>query len=248
MLRYACVSTPLPFHSISHPCQVVSSFDSDAVHYFTTLSPQPHRQEIIASMEDLARQCIENYATKRGRIVRRIIMYRDGIGESSMDNVLLYELTAIKTAWRGLYPSEREDLRVTQVVVSQRHHVRLFPRREDGDRSGNVPSGTLIDHGITSATDVDFFLVSHGGLKGVSRPTYYTILCEENALQLAQLEKLTFDLCHVYARCSRAVSRPAPTFYAHLAAYRARYYIQAVDGRFLFAPLHRTLQSTMFYG
>ncbi len=33
---------------------------------------------------------------------------------------------------------------------------------------------------------------------------------------------LTYFLCHIYARCERSVSYPAPTYYAHLAAFRAR--------------------------
>jgi len=34
--------------------------------------------------------------------------------------------------------------------------------------------------------------------------------------------KLTYYLCHVYARCTRSVSYPAPAYYAHLATDRAR--------------------------
>ena len=33
---------------------------------------------------------------------------------------------------------------------------------------------------------------------------------------------MTYYLCHLYARCERSVSYPAPTYYAHLAAARAR--------------------------
>lgn len=29
-------------------------------------------------------------------------------------------------------------------------------------------------------------------------------------------------MCHMFSRCTRAVSYPAPTYYAHLAAFRAR--------------------------
>lgn len=37
-----------------------------------------------------------------------------------------------------------------------------------------------------------------------------------------EIEKLTYYLCHMFARCTRSVSYPAPTYYAHLAAFRAR--------------------------
>ena len=35
-----------------------------------------------------------------------------------------------------------------------------------------------------------------------------------------ELQSLTYYLCHMYARCQRSVSYPAPTYYAHLAAFR----------------------------
>ena len=167
-----------------------------------------------------------------------------------MDAVLKFECTAVKKAWRARFPHEAADLLVTQIVVSKHHRMRLFPTPRDADaKTGNVPSGTLIDNSIVSPQDVDFYLVSHPGLKGTSRPTCYTTLFDENGFSLAQLETLTFNLCHVYARASRAVSHPAPTFYAHLAAYRARFYVQIDEtGKFLFAPLHQRLQTSMYYG
>ena len=37
-----------------------------------------------------------------------------------------------------------------------------------------------------------------------------------------QIQEMTYYLCHIYSRCERSVSYPAPTYYAHLAAFRAR--------------------------
>jgi hypothetical protein len=38
------------------------------------------------------------------------------------------------------------------------------------------------------------------------------------------LHRLSFDLCHLYARATKIVSRPAPVYYAHRAAFLAQYY------------------------
>ena len=43
-----------------------------------------------------------------------------------------------------------------------------------------------------------------------------------------ELQSLTYYLCHMYARCQRSVSYPAPTYYAHLAAFRARVHDDAL--------------------
>ena len=34
--------------------------------------------------------------------------------------------------------------------------------------------------------------------------------------------KMTYYLCHIYQRCTKSVSIPAPVYYADLAAYRAK--------------------------
>ena len=43
-------------------------------------------------------------------------------------------------------------------------------------------------------------------------------------LPASQIQRFTFDLCHVYARCTKTASRPAPIYYAHLAAAHAPWY------------------------
>ena len=40
-----------------------------------------------------------------------------------------------------------------------------------------------------------------------------------------ELQCLTYQLCHTYVRCTRSVSIPAPAYYAHLVAFRARYHL-----------------------
>lgn len=36
---------------------------------------------------------------------------------------------------------------------------------------------------------------------------------------------LLLQMCHTYVRCTRSVSIPAPAYYAHLVAFRARYHL-----------------------
>ncbi len=40
---------------------------------------------------------------------------------------------------------------------------------------------------------------------------------------------MTYQLCHTYVRCTRSVSIPAPAYYAHLVAFRARYHLVEKD-------------------
>ena len=54
------------------------------------------------------------------------------------------------------------------------------------------------------------------------KPAHYQVLWDENRMSADEIQRLTFDLCHLYSRCERSVSYPAPTYYSHLAAFRAR--------------------------
>ncbi|CAN0431400.1 unnamed protein product, partial [Discosporangium mesarthrocarpum] len=49
-------------------------------------------------------------------------------------------------------------------------------RRDDQDNSGNVYPGTVVETGICHPVEWDFYLMSHAGLQGTSRPAKYHVL------------------------------------------------------------------------
>ncbi|CAG8693963.1 13077_t:CDS:10, partial [Ambispora leptoticha] len=103
-------------------------------------------------------------------------MTRVGVSESQFKQVLCDEMTAIKTACQSMAACYCPP--ITFVVVQRRHHVRFFPiEKKDSDRSYRV---TTIDDNITHPFEFDFYLQSHPGLQGTSRPTHYYVLYDEN--------------------------------------------------------------------
>lgn len=120
---------------------------------------------------------------------------------------------------------------ITLIIVGKRHHVRLFPCRDnEGDRSGNCVAGTVVDSDVVNPVEFDFYLLSHGGILGTSRPAHYNVLLDENKFTYVLLssvwailnadvgpradglQSLSYALCHVYARATRSVSIPAPVY------------------------------------
>lgn len=128
---------------------------------------------------------------------KRILFFRDGVSEGQFKQVLEKELPLI----RGPRPAFSVEVyrlliqyssaackelninpKITVIIVGKRHHVRFFPSPGVADRSGNCPAGTVVDTEVVHPTEFDFYLQSHGGLLGTSRPAHYSVLSDENNL------------------------------------------------------------------
>ncbi|AEC08055.1 Argonaute family protein [Arabidopsis thaliana] len=222
---------------------VVASMDWPEINKYRGLvSAQAHREEIIQDLyklvqdpqrglvhSGLIREHFIAFRRATGQIPQRIIFYRDGVSEGQFSQVLLHEMTAIRKACNSL--QENYVPRVTFVIVQKRHHTRLFPEqhgnRDMTDKSGNIQPGTVVDTKICHPNEFDFYLNSHAGIQGTSRPAHYHVLLDENGFTADQLQMLTNNLCYTYARCTKSVSIVPPAYYAHLAAFRARYYMES---------------------
>jgi len=216
---------------------LVGNVDSDTAKYIAECRVQTSRQEMIDDLEDMAKNILNKYIGYRGQVEKksagslqpkRIIFYRDGVSEGQFQQVLDIELPMLERACQQL----KINPKITVIVVGKRHHVRLFPQNgQDGDRSGNCPAGTVVDREIAHPTEFDFYLQSHGGLLGTSRPAHYSVLYDQNKFSADALQSLSFALCHVYARSTRSVSIPAPVYYADIVCSRAKnHYDPQPDG------------------
>jgi len=78
---------------------------------------------------------------------------------------------------------------VTLIIVGKRHHVRFFPcAQNESDRSGNCVAGTVVDSDVVNPVEFDFYLLSHGGILGTSRPAHYNVLIDENRFTCVTLD------------------------------------------------------------
>ncbi|KAL5649749.1 hypothetical protein ACJX0J_040558, partial [Zea mays] len=201
---------------------VVASQDwPEVTKYAGLVIAQAHRQELIQDLfkvwQDpkrgtfsggMIRELLISFWRATGQKPKRIIFYRDGVSEGQFYQVLLYELDAIRKAYASLESDYQPP--VTFVVVQKRHHTRLFANNHNDnravDKSGNILPGTMVDSKICHPTEFDFYLCSHAGIQGTSRPAHYHVLWDENNFTADGLQTLTNNLCYTYARCTRSVS------------------------------------------
>ncbi|KIP09095.1 hypothetical protein PHLGIDRAFT_116659 [Phlebiopsis gigantea 11061_1 CR5-6] len=224
---------------------LVASADEFATRYTTEVRVQPPRQEAIESIGPMmeaiqseychfcvfahicyrAQNALEEYqGYNKGRSPAHILLYRDGVSEGEYSQVEDGEIKDIEDTldrWHSGHSAQPKP-KLIFVIVTKRHHVRFFPRnRGDADRTGNAPSGLVVDREAVHSKYMDFYLQSQGGLKGTSRPSHYTVLRNDAGLTADQLQEISFALCHVYASATRAVSIPAPVYYADRLCARA---------------------------
>ncbi|KAG7271375.1 hypothetical protein CRUP_019920 [Coryphaenoides rupestris] len=224
---------------------VVGSMDGHPSRYCATVRVQTSRQdlsqeqlfsqEVIQDLTNMVRELLIQFYKSTRFKPTRIIYYRGGVSEGQMKQACI---------------SLEEDYRpgITYIVVQKRHHTRLFCSDKAErvstftiiniiisnimirvGKSGNVPAGTTVDSTITHPSEFDFYLCSHAGIQGTSRPSHYHVLWDDNCFTADELQLLTYQLCHTYVRCTRSVSIPAPAYYARLVAFRARYHLVDKD-------------------
>nr|XP_023668881.1 protein argonaute-1 [Paramormyrops kingsleyae] len=204
---------------------VVGSMDAHPSRYCATVRVQRPRQEVIEDLSYMVRELLIQFYKSTRFKPTRIIFYRDGVPEGQLPQILHYELLAIRDACIKLEKDYQPG--ITYIVVQKRHHTRLFcaDKSERIGKSGNIPAGTTVDTSITHPFEFDFYLCSHAGIQGTSRPSHYYVLWDDNRFTADELQILTYQLCHTYVRCTRSVSIPAPAYYARLVAFRARYHL-----------------------
>lgn len=208
---------------------LVYSYDFQGVCYDALTSIQRPRLEIIENLGSMMKEAIHMFYSRNKVAPYHLILFRDGLSEGEYAKAADKEIQAIKDAIDALWAetgAKEEKPLLTYIVVGKKHHVRFFPRSEgEGDKSGNCPAGFVADKGIGNPIAQDFYLQSHGGLLGTSRPSHYIVLRDDNFRgNVEVLQNLAFSLCHAYARATRSVSIPAPVYYADIVCARANFH------------------------
>ena len=193
--------------------------------YAARVCPQIHRKERILDFGNMCLELVQSYAQLNNGLPDHVVVFRDGVGNSQFEMVLNEELLDLKMALQKIKYSPA----ITLIVAQKRHQTRLFLENErDGGPTGNVSPGTVVDTTIVHPFEFDFYLCSHYGRLGTSKPTHYYVLWDEHGFTSDELQKLIYHMCFTFVRCTKPIALVPPVYYADLVAYRGRLYYEAV--------------------
>ncbi|ONK74482.1 uncharacterized protein A4U43_C03F6730 [Asparagus officinalis] len=203
---------------------MVGSINPQSTRYASSIRAQTHRVERIIDAGTMCKELIDVYEQHNGVKPQKIIYFRDGVSDGQFDMVLNEEVRDIRSTISSHYYSPT----ITVIVAQKRHHTRLFRNRDDNSNVGNVPPGTVVDAGIVDPSTFNFYLCSHYGSLGTSKPTHYHVLHDEHGFSCDEVQRLVYNLCFTFARCTKPVSLATPVYYADIVAYRGRVYYEGM--------------------
>ncbi|CAG0925140.1 unnamed protein product [Notodromas monacha] len=219
---------------------LVCSLDEQMTKFTSNVAFHENHSELGTNMEALFVSALKSYHKNNSAYPRRILFYRDGVGEGDVEPVRQLEIAGVLKAIEKLCP----ETRLKVVSVNKRIQTQFFREGPPGRAAAamNPEPGTVIDDVVTNPEWVDFYLIPQSVREGTVNPVSYRTLHDDPrgfGFTSDQLQIITYVLCHAYFNWTGTVRVPAPCQYAHKLAF--------LTGQSLRRVHHRALSDKLFY-
>ncbi|CAD7013874.1 protein aubergine [Ceratitis capitata] len=183
--------------------------------FFSTVTQHLKGQELSNEISMNMTFALKAYRNEHGMLPRKILFYRDGVGDGQLHQVFHTEVKVLKNKLDEIYKNAGEPTPAPMafIVVSKRINTRYFV---NGD---NPPPGTVVDDVITLPERYDFFLVSQSVNQGTVSPTSYNVIYDTMGFNSDRIQLLTYKMTHLYYNWSGTCRVPAVCQYAHKLAF-----------------------------
>ncbi|GAA5987144.1 hypothetical protein JCM10908_001048 [Rhodotorula pacifica] len=197
------------YHEFSEYRRAIKSFRTEAdLSMLTEIGTAVIEAETAAKVRDASKSGLDVVAIKHA-------------GQQALSDVQ-------KVQAEGKKALDAYNPKLSFIACIKGHHLRFFEER--GPSTNNIPPGTAVDSGVTDARWAESYMAVHKALIGTTRPTRYVLLVDDNKMTSNDFEATINALCFSYQRCNKAVSLPAPVYYAHLVAGQIRQWIISDHG------------------
>ncbi len=256
---------------------VVGSINYEFNTYHPVLIQQQRNREFVDELKEAFREIMVIHREQTNHKPERIIVFRDGVGDSMFDEVLRIELNSIRECLQELEPGYNAELNF--IIAQKRHSIRFSSNNlnlapgtvvdglSDKVTNNNIKTNTVnTSMGISSnelkntfeknksnfnsATDpiYDFYLTSHTAIHGTSHCVRYLTVLNESNFEAVKLQISIYHLCHLHMRATKSVSIVPPIYYAHLGAIRGQCYIDTKSTKEITMPqIHQSIKKSFFF-
>jgi len=195
---------------------MVATLNKECTRYYCKTEYHDKKAEIMQSLSVLITGALRKYHEVNQANPKKVIVYRDGVGDGQLDVVFNSEKEQIEQAFKN---AGGVDFRpqLAMIIVKKRINTRFF--KPDSQGLVNPMPGTVVDSYVTKQEWYDFFLVSQSVRQGTVSPTSYNVIFDESGLKPDHIQALTYKLTHLYFNWQGTIRVPAPCQYAHKLAF-----------------------------
>ncbi|KAI6243316.1 hypothetical protein M3Y99_00125800 [Aphelenchoides fujianensis] len=194
------------------------------------------RDEKLKVIEGIVRVALERFCRHRGHAPDRVFLFRNSSSEGSYEHaspptaplcsllfplqLMRFEIPLVKNVLR----EKGAGTKLMFIVATRLHPIRLMPAVRTGGKAleQNLKPGTCVDAGITGPFVPEFFLLGHASRLGTAKVPRYSVLCNEAAMSMEDVQRTTFHLCFGHQIVPGMTSLPSPMYIGDEMAKRGR--------------------------
>jgi len=154
-----------------------------------------------------------------------IIIYRDGVAESQLDDVSDKEIEQVIEALYELN-IKKEEIDLIYSVIQKRIHVRFLAKGSD-NKFYNPPPGLVTEDGSIkyegdNASSKSFYLIPTLCDLSTVKPVNFIMIQKEgvrNTISDRDFQNYTYFMCFLYPNWTDSIKTPFVTMMAHKSSY-----------------------------
>ncbi|CAD8058103.1 unnamed protein product [Paramecium primaurelia] len=206
-----------------------AQFGQQSDKHFTKTLIVEKGKELNKGVGQLLNQSLQQYQKSNKYYPDTIIIFRDGVGNSQIDDLIEIELKSMKSVIQQTYNIKLPQF--AYIIVNKRISDKFFS-------PNNENNGMIFPERITSK-EFDFFLIAQQVNQGTPIPTHYTVIENTTNWNEDTFWRFTYFQCFNYRNWSGPVKIPACLQNAHTVAYRVGEVIQN--------DAHAALESLLYF-
>lgn len=204
------------FHRSMHESvtSVVSSTDKNFTSYYSQTSVQKRRgDDTLYNIAESIKMAARKYVKKNQHPPNIIVVYRDGVGQSQVDNVREKE---VKSLLAGLEQEfNGKNVRLVYIIVTKRLSDRFFVM--NNGYLSNPDGALIVDSTVVKQDQFEYFMVAQSvsAAQGTATPTNYNVIFNNSDLKANTFYELTYNQCFSYFNWSGPLKIPAVVMMAN---------------------------------